>query len=119
VIRCLRVGFCKQGGEPSELAQRVIGDLVVVHRGAPPERGAVGGLAERAAGGGLGFVDLEPFIFVDVGKGKREMRRDGSGQHCGWFGFAEPGQHRGGAPSALPSVLPAGSMRLGEGGPLR
>ena len=25
------------------------------------------------------------------------MRRDGSGQHRGWFGFAEPGQHRGGA----------------------
>jgi hypothetical protein len=58
-FRWLRAGFCAQGGEPPELALRVPDDLVVVHCGAAPERGAVGGLAERVAGEGLGFADLQ------------------------------------------------------------
>jgi hypothetical protein len=47
-----------QRGDPPELTQRVPDDLVAVHRRAAPERGAVGGLAERAAGEGQGLVDL-------------------------------------------------------------
>jgi len=37
-----------QGGEPPELALRVTDRLVIVHCGTPDERGAVGGLTERA-----------------------------------------------------------------------
>jgi hypothetical protein len=54
-----------QGGEPTELAHRVTDDLVIVHRGAPPERGAVGGLAERVAGEGLGFADPHLLLFMN------------------------------------------------------
>ena len=61
MIRCLRVGFREHSDERPELAQRVIGYLVVMHRRSLPERRAVGDLAERAAGGGmLGCTNVPP-----------------------------------------------------------
>jgi hypothetical protein len=44
--------LCEQRGDPPELAHRVLDDLVLVHRGAAPERGVVRGLAEREPGFG-------------------------------------------------------------------
>ena len=35
-------------------------------------------------------------LFVLGRDGRREMRGEGAGQHRGWPGFAEPGQHPGG-----------------------
>jgi hypothetical protein len=87
-----------QGGEPPDLAPRVTDELVIVHRGAAPERRTVGGLAERVAGEGLGLADLHPLAFVNGRDGRREMRREGPGQHRSRFGFAEPGKYHGGDP---------------------
>ena len=76
-LRSLRAGFSDQGGDPPELTERVLGDLGVVHRRTAPERTAVGSLADRAAGGGPGFVDTEPLIGVDGGNRERETRFHG------------------------------------------
>ena len=66
VGRSLRHGAIE---ESPELAQSEISDFIVVHRRASPERGAVGGVAERAAGEDLGLIGLKP----DVDGGNREM----------------------------------------------
>jgi hypothetical protein len=90
-------GFlCAQGGETPEFGQRVADHLVIVHRCASPERSRVGGLAERAAGVGLGVVDLGLFLGMNVADRNREMSRDGPGEDRRWLGVAEPGEHRGG-----------------------
>jgi hypothetical protein len=75
VIICLPVGFCQQDGELPELAQRAIAGLAVV----PSPCLAPSALLQAASpstrwAGTKGFVDLEPLVSVDVGKGKREMR---------------------------------------------
>jgi hypothetical protein len=62
------------GGEPPELALRVTDHLVTVHRGAPDERGAVGGLIQRAAGQGLSFADPHLLVFVNGRDVLRETR---------------------------------------------
>jgi len=82
--------------KPPELALRVTDYLVTVHRGAPDERGAVGGLTQRAAGQDLGFADPHLLVFVYSRDVRREIRREGSRQNHCRFGFAEPGQRRGG-----------------------
>src|SRR5690349_22763238 len=67
-------GFlCTQGGETPELGQRVVDHLVIIHRCASPERSGVGGLTERAAGVGLGVVDLGLFLGMNVAGRNREM----------------------------------------------
>ena len=121
MLRCLRVPGCEQSGEPPELAQRVIGDLIIVHRRASPERRAVGDVAEHMAGEGVSFVDLE-LIYVNAGSGNGEMGRDGSGEDHRWLGLTEPGKHSGGAlerdteaqPVAVAALLHCRFMQRGQ-----
>ena len=122
-FRYLRPGSGEQGGDPPELAQRVLGDFVVVHRGAAPERSAVGGLAERVAGGTWASSIRRPLVVV---RGRRGMpgneprqlrtaprlvrlRRAGpaSRRRAGASCRALAGCHRRVAAPSLPAARPA------------
>jgi hypothetical protein len=71
-VRCRHAGFCEQPSAPPQLAHRVPGDLVIVHRRAAADRGVIGGLAERLAGENLCSVDRPPLVSclaeMDTGK---------------------------------------------------
>jgi hypothetical protein len=73
-----------------------LSQISIAHRHAAADRGIVGGLADRVPSESLGLIGLHPLVLVYGQDGRREMRVEGAGQHCGWSGFAEPGQHHGG-----------------------